>query len=292
MAETALISAATRAAFEQIVDYAGLFPPAHLSMPEAAAEYARERDGAHAWMLGRFVVPTGRIAELERQIEDSDPFRLAVLLNTSDDVAQTPRTRPEACEIAVRLDGEAGSARAAIAEVRKRVATLASLPVSVEVPSRLERSQLREVMRALAGAGFAAKIRCGGVSPDATPPVEAVSAFITEAVGALVPFKATAGLHHPIRHLNANTGTMVHGFVNVLAAACFASEGEKTVETIVSETDAEAFRFEHDSFRWRGLVADLKRLRDVRSNVFRSFGSCSFHEPVDDLIALGILARA
>ena len=41
------------------IDYAGLFPPAALSMSEAVINYATYRNSNYNWMLGRFVV-TGR----------------------------------------------------------------------------------------------------------------------------------------------------------------------------------------------------------------------------------------
>ncbi len=52
-----------------VVDYAGLFPPAALDMRHAVAEYAAALAGADAWMLGRFVVPAGRLAELADERE-------------------------------------------------------------------------------------------------------------------------------------------------------------------------------------------------------------------------------
>ena len=47
----------------QIVDYAGLFPPADLPMDQAVANYAAYRQDPGAWMLGRFVVPVARLDE-------------------------------------------------------------------------------------------------------------------------------------------------------------------------------------------------------------------------------------
>ncbi|MBI1786303.1 MAG: hypothetical protein HYR60_01975 [Acidobacteria bacterium] len=46
-----------------LIDYAGLFPPAALSMQAAVQNYGRYRQEAHAWMLGRFVVPSARREE-------------------------------------------------------------------------------------------------------------------------------------------------------------------------------------------------------------------------------------
>lgn len=278
-----------RAAFERIVDYAGLYPPACLPIAEAAAEYERERAGPHAWMLGRFIVPATRIGELESLLKAEGPVPLSVLLD--GEIVSTARTTPQACEVALRIDNELGLARAAIHAVAKTARTLApALPLAVEIPATLSAALLAEAMDALAEAGFAAKLRCGGVTEDAVPSVEHVAAFMRAAMHERVPVKATAGLHHPVRHFNESAGFTMHGFLNLLAAACFAGECDSAVATqIVAEEDRHAFAFDERGFRWRDRIADEARLRDVRRTRLLAFGSCSFREPLEDLLALGLL---
>ncbi|HEV2719334.1 MAG TPA: hypothetical protein VG323_04885, partial [Thermoanaerobaculia bacterium] len=106
-----------------------------------------------------------------------------------------------------------------------------------------------------------------------------------------VAFKATAGLHHPLRCVRPLTyepssprGTM-HGFVNVFMAAALLSRAE----AILDDDDPRAFAFDDDTASWRGhnvLTGDLAKLRD---GFAISFGSCSFEEPVNDLKELGWL---
>lgn len=55
---------ARRALLEGLFDHAALFPPASLAMPAALAEDRRARESEEAWLLGRFVVPASRLAEL------------------------------------------------------------------------------------------------------------------------------------------------------------------------------------------------------------------------------------
>src|SRR5262249_34701273 len=61
--ETAM-TASLRALLAGAIDYAGLFPPAQLPLEEAFANYLEYRRSPESWMLGRFVIPAARLAEL------------------------------------------------------------------------------------------------------------------------------------------------------------------------------------------------------------------------------------
>ena len=142
-----------------------------------------------------------------------------------------------------------------------------------------------------------AKIRTGGVTADAIPPTRDVAAFLVGAARAGVSFKATAGLHHAIRAAHpltyaADSPTAVmHGFVNVFLAAGLARAGGSLdeVAAILDETDPSAFRFEPAGVHWRSRAIALTQLQETRDRFARSFGSCSFTEPVQDLHAWGLL---
>jgi hypothetical protein len=56
--------ASVRAMLAGVIDYAGLFPPARLPLEEAVRNFARYRQEPENWMLGRFVCPAARLAEL------------------------------------------------------------------------------------------------------------------------------------------------------------------------------------------------------------------------------------
>jgi hypothetical protein len=113
-----------------------------------------------------------------------------------------------------------------------------------------------------------------------------------------VPFKATAGLHHPIRAEQALTyepgspRAVMHGFLNLFAAAAFARAGADAaeIESVLQEADASAFRLDDRGLGWRHRHASIADLAETRRVFAASFGSCSFAEPVADLRELGLLA--
>jgi hypothetical protein len=239
------------------IDYAGLFPPSSLAVDEAVKNYRTYKRGAFAWMLARFVVDERRMETIPQDFEG----QLAVV---------TEHDHP----------------RAAVIETKSVLA--AAKPVYCEFP--VER--LDEV----AEAGAFAKIRTGGITPDAIPSSDAVATYIHACASRRLPFKATAGLHHPIRSVQALTDdpdsprTLMHGFINVLLAGAFAwrGAGVQTVRTVLEETDAAAFRFEGD-LHWRGERLRFEDVVSARRKFIHSFGSCSFTGPIADLKHMGWL---
>ena len=297
--------ASVEALLAGLVDYAGLFPPAALSMEDATAEYAMWRRAPEAWMLGRFVSPAARLAELARAADvhlpepgAAPPWRLSALLGAD--------VRGEAARVDSFNRSQAG--RAVVDSVELKAATredaadaLESLPPGlaafVELPIDAELEPLLAVLKA---RGARAKVRTGGVVPEAIPGPSALARFVAACAAAGVPFKATAGLHHPVRSEHALTyepgspRAVMHGFVNVFAAAALARSGatRAELEELLSEEDPGAFRFEPGGLRWRGRTLPTEEIARARQGLALSFGSCSFAEPVRDLRALGVLAPA
>jgi hypothetical protein len=314
----AAIEAATRAAFEGLIDYAGLFPPATLDMEAAVAEYAGERDGGASWMLGRYIVPASRLPDLHRasatRWSGARPG-LSVIVDADAEARRWFESLRRMLDEVARLRGDSNlapievleiplpapvSARdtfdAPIGQLRAAIdqAGLRDLAAFVEIPGGARRHDLLPgAMTALARTHLGAKIRCGGVVADAFPSVEAVAGFISAASANGVAFKATAGLHHPVRHRDPATGFVMHGFLNLLAAATFApGADEPQLREIVAEEDASAFALHEGTFSWRTHNAGVAELQRARSTGFVAYGSCSFSEPVHDLVCLGMLPAA
>ena len=237
---------ARRAALAALIDHAPLFPPASLPVPEALAEDRRARADEHAWLLARLVWPASKLGELAGEDRALSVVRDEDVAN--DTVSQALRVEAVETRWESGLDGLAGEAY-------------------VELPLG---DGLEEKVAALADRGLRAKVRCGGAE---VPAAAELGRFLRACREAGVPFKATAGLHHPL----AAEGR--HGFLNVLAACAFADDGALTGDV---ELDA-------DGLRWSGRTAGPDELARVRREQLVAVGSCSFFEPVADLRELGIL---
>lgn len=284
-----------------LVDYAGLFPPASLTLPDALAEYARWQASPQAWLVGRFVVPASRLDELGQAVPGlpaaaaAQPWRLSALLG--------PDTRAELARVAAFGVAQAGRPLVDSVELKassadEAEAALALLPVGltsyVELPLAAD---LPALLAALRGRGARAKIRTGGLVPEAIPPAADVARFIAACAREGVPFKATAGLHHPVRGEHALTGAagapraVLHGFLNLFAAAVFARTGASAaeLESVLLETDPAAFALADEALGWRYLSAPAASVAEWRAGFATSFGSCSIAEPVADLRALGVI---
>ena len=136
------------------------------------------------------------------------------------------------------------------------------------------------------------KIRMGGVKAEMFPSAEQVACFIDACRRCRVAFKATAGLHHPIRHYAGSVETKMHGFVNVFGGSALvrAADGDGTLLCrLLDDESARSFALADDALMWGELRATAEQIAAARRDLATSFGSCSFTEPIEDLEALGWL---
>ncbi|MGI8494056.1 MAG: hypothetical protein ACR2L1_01925 [Pyrinomonadaceae bacterium] len=296
------ITESARVLLTGLIDYAGLFPPAALLMPEAVINYATYRNSNYNWMLGRFVVQVSKLNEFAEAAgaffsrDEKSAWRLSVL--AGDDIKDTIRRVEEfndkfaAFAVCDALEIKAPNA----AKIEEIASSLPDFPTAYFEISTDE--NLADAVSALAISGHRAKIRAGGVTADAFPTSEQIVRFMRTCLAANVPFKATAGLHHPVRCVkpltyepNAAKGAM-HGFLNVFLAAAFLQQGfkPKLIREILEDDWAESFMFDASGVLWRQeYFLSLAQLKDLRENHAISFGSCSFVEPISDLQEIGIL---
>lgn len=292
------------------MDYAGLFPPAALGMGDAVAGYRAARTGPDRWMVDRFICPATRLEEL-----------VTVL-------APTMQAGEESWHLAVTASGWVESLTRDAGAVRTFVDTVGSAAsvdlVEMRVPSEVAADPDRlsadaflvlrayqampffelpwnaapfAAMDALAalredsGRTLGVKLRCGGLEAELFPSPEEAARFVSAAAARALPMKATAGLHHPYRHIDPATGFHHHGFLNVLAATALAHAGEpeSTIAAVLADDDADHFVLDKAGLSWREHRVGAAAFDAMRTDLFVAYGSCSFDEPVADLTGLGVL---
>jgi hypothetical protein len=252
-----MIAGSLRALLAHLIDYAGLYPPAGLPLPAVAQNYTNYLASPENWILNRLVLPRAKL----------------------DEVHLEPNWK-----VTLLVDDEPGTLPPQIETLEIKAGHRLSLPAYCEVP-------LDRIVD-----GFA-KVRTGGLTTESIPAAADLVDFLCRATKRRLAFKATAGLHHPVRSDRPLTyapdapRAVMHGFINVFLAAAFAWHGadRATVLSVLNETDADAFQFRQDEAFWQDCRLTTQQIADARRDFAHSFGSCSFEEPVEDLRKLGWL---
>lgn len=302
-----LVLDARTAAFATLIDYAGLFPPASLSVEDAVGEYRRIRAGASAWVGGRFLCRASQLADLASVATRTfaageTPWEVSVIFDGTpgESAALAKDFHAEMDPVMVVAAAEARLGGAANVAVDPLIDSMLSIAPEV-VPfievdrSRSIKEQVDSVATTLESRRRVGgvKLRCGGEAVDSFPTPGEVAEFIAASVDARMPFKATAGLHQPIRHFDDNLGLERHGFVNLLIATALAEAGEDraTIEHVIAETDPDAFAMSAAFASWRDRKVPGSALRRMRHSGFVAYGSCDFNEPTEALIELGFMGQ-
>lgn len=304
-----------------LIDYAGLFPPAKLDMERSVESYMRALMSEQEFALGRFICPVARLGEFTKaaspllpgtfatsgyreQSDVSTPWKLSVLIDAASpealqheldaiDAFNLHHSQPDHGLAAI------DAVEIKVTEVNQIDAILDDLPEDLlgyfEFPVNAD---CRGYVAALAGNNANAKIRTGGITPGAFPTPAEVAQFLVACARVDVPFKATAGLHHPVRSSNRLTyetnspSCTMHGFLNVFIAAALIKAKSLDVEraeALLIDEHPTSFKFGNDFISWQGHGLELAQIARVRETFAMSFGSCSFDEPMTDLESMGLL---
>jgi hypothetical protein len=285
-----------------LIDYAGLFPPAGLGMDAAVRNYDSYVRGEHAWMLGRFILPAARLEEYAEAVRnagiDASAWSLSVLATASDaDVISRFNTGGDE-------SGAGGSGSIDVLEIKTANAreiqeAAQAFGAGYQIYFETPPDKWHSLLQATAVARARAKIRTGGEVAAAIPEESRVLEFLRIASERRLAFKATAGLHHPLRAMQRLTykpespQAVMHGFLNVFCAAALLWH-EPTLRQeaawMLGERDADAITMD-EAMTWHnsGVTLTAQQIRVAREKFSISFGSCSFTEPIEDLRKLGWL---
>jgi hypothetical protein len=226
MGETATCtSAAARAFLSGLIDDASQFPPAQLPLDASLAQHRENRASAWSWMIGRFVSPLSKLVTLDISSEGDD-LDASIVCDVEGASTQSRSLHLSSLEITARVDESGNAGIAEAIDRAKTIAGAARPELFVEFPSVI--ADVRKAIAQLAAhpesANVFAKLRCGGVVASAVPTVTQLAVFLKACADRKLPLKATAGLHHPVRHFNVESGFVMHGFLNVVGAALMAHQ--------------------------------------------------------------------
>ena len=238
-------------------------------MFEAVRAHLMSLESSSAVYIGPFVCSDARLSELQAALGE-DALRLALTTNADHyptavhTVLSDPRMTLRSVEIATN------DVLVPVAELPESATVYLELPWGAQPDLPL---------------GTALKLRTGGDTSDAFPTEDQLAHALGYCVGQDIRFKLTAGLHNAIRHTDPVTGFEHHGFLNVILAVLRAlnDDHEGDLADILANRDAAEIAASVAAIS----DSDADRVR----HYFRSFGTCSTGEPINDLHELGLLTR-
>lgn len=303
---TADVPPVVRAIMTGILDDASMFPPAAAPLEATLGLHAQAARSPWREVQGRLLLPASVLTRLpdERALlgldgslqvgavvgSPADPTPAAGLRQVREAAEVLSHRDPVVAIASVEVRGD--DLGATIDQARALGDDLALDQIAIEVPVR--GTPLDAIVVAVAQVATAAaddprvvaKVRCGAVDPAGVPTADELATFVVAAATSGVPFKATAGLHHPDAVPSGDDRR--HGYLNLLAAAHAAPHADGDRSAIVdllerTATDV-AITDLHLAVGSHRLSAD--DVRRTRWSGLRTFGTCSFTEPLAALLDL------
>jgi len=302
------LSAALKALLNHVLDYAGLFPPARLSLEKSFANYRTYLSGEFHWMLSNFICPLKLLDELAALLKPDDPpLNVSVLLPGETEThaslisqfcQHNHRIIIDTVELKVSeiLLEDLQETRNFLSKSSQNILSQCSFVKNIffEVPLLPDwKPCLEPIVSTMAQdthSGF--KLRTAGEDPALIPNSEQIASLINTCRAAGVKLKFTAGLHHPFPNTDPESGTRMHGFLNVFCAAVLAHAvgmADEQLACLLEDCRPEHFSFSDTGLTWFQYTAPIDKIQKARRNFVTSFGSCSFDEPVNDLNAYGLI---
>lgn len=278
--------------FEEMFDYAGLLPPAALPMDEAVPEYLRHIAGEESWLVSKFVCPINWLGEFLSRLsscEGRTSVPLSVLGTSveghrADTLAMErflaeagPDVSIDGYEVKLGKDAQANAGLKSLAK-EDRWDIFIELPWTENLDADIELVASFETL--------GTKARLGGLEASAIPSCEQVARFIRGSADMEIPFKMTAGLHHPWRHFDAALGCNLHGFFNVAWASALAvlhDLPDAELVPILASGRPDDLSVSESGITAFGTTLSQDDLEESRNIGLATIGSCSISEPFSDL---------
>ncbi|HMQ67908.1 MAG TPA: hypothetical protein PKA90_02910 [Ignavibacteria bacterium] len=310
-----------------LIDYAGLFPPAGLKPDIALSNYLEYLSSEFNFALNKFIIPVSRLSDASDFLKKSDypqtPVSFSVIPSAGKSIGDVRDSLIHDLDVCKKFIEEfQGSVEINSYEIKLPEELLISdnpvkyydliSYINEKINSLSDKSSViyfegllneewkvnsEKIIEAVYKnnlnnfpCGF--KLRTGGLTPEAFPESHQIAFCLRQCLDTKVPVKFTAGLHHPFRHFDKSIGAEMHGFVNVFGAGITAMRHNITNEGLTEMLDdgnPDNFKFTDDSFTWKGWETEIDDIVYARNDLVISYGSCSFTEPIDDLKSLKLI---
>lgn len=282
-----------------LFDYAGMFPPASRSFEAALKETSSLKNTiSRPWMVASDIVLDTEYAHKLCGVNlgeygTRNPFRVCVLATEDsqrvlDEVSHLLRKEPPVVVSSI----EVKASPEAITEIIEQYGAFCSshetlLCVEPNLSVDTWREDLNATIAALKASSFRPALKCRLTGPTGIG-AERFAAAIIAANESGVPLKVTGGLHHPIVEpdrypfpmgfLNVSVGVMLHRYLGGRVSA-------EILEEILTNQDSKAFTF-GEQLGYKEIRISLADLQRAKSKGHFTIGSCSLHEPDEDLSRL------
>ena len=310
-----------------IIDYAGLFPPSKLELEEAFGNYVKYKNGSLSEMISGFICPVKLLKQLEiiilKNYRDENKINVTVLgrggydrdnflqvleedLNYWSDFLLNTENKVITESFEIKLPDELITAHDSkklsvfINEISAKIKNRINQDVFIFFEGHIGtkwKKNIKHFIEAVKihnesenNCGY--KLRTGGTEIDFFPEPEVIAYSIRECLDRNIRMKCTAGLHHPFRHYDINIGVKMHGFINVFGAGIIAMRhniSDSGLKEIIDDENPDNFVFTDECFSWKDWKISPEEIDFARKNLMISFGSCSFDEPLEDLVELNLL---
>ena len=322
-----IISNSLKSFLNNLIDYAGLFPPAGLDLDSALANYRKYHKSEFDLALSRFILQVSRLSETSDILRNTDltekDLNFSILPTPGKNIKELKENIisdviacknfiaefPDSIEIntfEIKLPDELFESYDShkfydlICYINEKLNSVTDKGTVVFFEGTLKSVWQKNseylidsvYKNNLSNTPSGFKLRTGGLTPDAFPDSKQIAFCIKKCLDTKVAMKFTAGLHHPFRHSDKSIGAKMHGFVNVFGAGITAMRHDITDAGIVEmldDEDPDNFKFTNDSFSWKGWQSEIDDIDFARKDLVLSYGSCSFDEPIDDLKSLNLI---
>lgn len=280
--------------WRRLIDDAAVFPPGSASLPDAIERHSEGRAAWYEPCVGPLLLPLPLVEPfVAAQAAGVPEAALAIRPGaaTVTEIAEAVSTlgsasgvQVAAVETAVAADKplEEGVAEL-LAGLRADLKDDIMLWLELRAEEGVNTAMARIRQAADAGVAVGAKFRMGGTDAAGFPSAATVAQVLKAATDVGCRLKLTAGLHNLHRFDDAELGCTHHGFGPVLLATWLGLQGADlaTLEAQLLTTD-EAATVEALS------ALDDDAVTQIRG-IMGSFGCCGVTDPVNHLVAAGLL---